>query len=87
MDRVLTESYQRIIPEIQQVGVEVTHPGLHTPILIPFGDAERNTLEMVMRVIEQVQQSCKELKFDEGLLVTVTTIEYPWGTGEISFHC
>ena len=59
--------------------VEVDHPALDHPIHIGFCSEEKITADKIMRAIEKVQQSKKELKTDENLTVMITRVRYRKG--------
>lgn len=87
LDKVLEKSFEDIEPW-QKVGVEVTHPKLMDSILHLFGDVGDTTTDSVMWRISEVQQSAKDLKFDDGMGIKVTIVNMPHGAGEYKriFH-
>ena len=62
-----------------RVGLEIRHPGLDTPILIPFGKRSVLDAETIVRHLEQVQQSKTEFNIDEKMVWQFTRIEAPVG--------
>ncbi len=65
------------------VGVSINHPALDTEILIPFDSKDRMTTAKVMELIENVQQSKRELDFDSDIVIQATIITPPNGQGYI----
>lgn len=63
------------------VGMEITHPLLNTPILIPFGPAEALTVDRVLGTIERVNQSKNGLILDDQISVRVIIVHQPQGSG------
>jgi len=62
-----------------KIGLQIQHPALDTPILIPFRNREQITGEIIMAEFERVQQSKKKLKIDDQITITATRIETPAG--------
>ncbi len=65
------------------VGVQIEHPALDSEILVHFGDVESTTAENVLHTISSVQQSKRELTFDEDMIIKITSISPPNGRGYV----
>jgi hypothetical protein len=63
------------------VGMEITHPVLNTPILIPFGLAESLTVDRVLSTIEKKNQSKNGLMLDDQVTVRAVIVHQPQGSG------
>ena len=73
----------RLVGDTQQddlVGAEIFHPALDTPILINFGNKEGLTDRILSR-IATVQQSKRDLGFDNSLRINVVRVHPPTGMG------
>ncbi|WP_169716431.1 DNA polymerase [Oceanimonas doudoroffii] len=79
-DKVLTDTFREGAPR-DLVGVSINHPCLDHEILVLFGDKTETTTEKIMSVIASVQQSKKELDFDDTMEVKVTRVTPPEGSG------
>ncbi len=80
--------FHRLIGEVfadgqdgDQVGMEITHPGLDKAILVPFSPPERLTADKLMVWIEKIRQSKRGLALDEEMGVKFVRIRPPQGRG------
>lgn len=62
------------------MGLQIRHPGLDKPILIPFRPREKLDAETILRHIEEVLQSNKEFSIDARMSWQVTRVGIPCGT-------
>lgn len=79
MDYVL----DRVFPDAQPqdlIGLEIRHPGLDIPILIPFNPRRVLDAETLLRFIEEVLQSNTQFELDENMVWQVTKISIPSGS-------
>ena len=81
IQRVLDNAF-RDAKENDLVGIAVNHPALDSEIYVPFGSTDQSTVGRVMELIENVQQSKKELTFSEDMEIRVTRITPPSGKGK-----
>jgi len=79
-DAVLSETFKHA-SDRDKVGVSISHPTLDTEVLVAFGDKDETTTDKIMEMIGMVQQSKKELNFDDTMTVKVTRITPPQGEG------
>ena len=82
VESAIAEILSRIYAEGKrgdQVGVTIIHPALGNPILIRYSPQEKLTADKIMKCIWRVQQSKKELNFDETLFLKFSRIRAPVG--------
>ena len=65
-----------------RVGLLIRHPGLDTPILIPFRQRDQLDAETILRHMEEVQQSNTTFRLDDEMAWQVTRIAVPAGSGD-----
>ena len=65
-----------------RVGLLIRHPGLDTPILIPFRKRDQLDAETILRHMEEVQQSNTTFTLDDQMTWQVTRITIPAGSGD-----
>ncbi len=61
--------------------MEIRHPALDKPILIPFSTPERLTADKLLVWIEKIKQSKRGFALDEEMAVKFTRIRPPQGRG------
>ena len=59
------------------VNVMIDHDALETPIPLPFTKQEKLTANKIIRQIQKVQQSRRELAFDSALRLTFARMRRP----------
>ena len=65
-----------------RVGLQIRHPGLDHPILIPFRRRDQIDAETILRHMEEVQQSNTTFHLDDEMAWQVTRIAVPAGSGD-----
>jgi len=63
------------------VGLDIRHPALDRPILLPFRPIETLTVDQILSLIERVVQSKNDLKFDEFMTIRAVVVQNPVGAG------
>lgn len=63
------------------IGMEINHPALTEPILLPFHRADTLTPDHIFSLIERVAQSKKELRFDQFMTIRAVIVHNPTGAG------
>jgi len=63
------------------IGLELNHPALDEPILLPFRPADTLTADQILSLIERVNQSRSELAFDQFLTIRAVIVQNPAGGG------
>jgi len=69
-----------VIQSNDLISVSLQHPGLNTPIFLPFSRRDKLTGEKLAREVEKVQQSKKGLDMDEKMELIVTHQRMPAGS-------
>ena len=65
-----------------RVGLQIRHPGLDKPILIPFRQRDQLDAETILKHMEAVQQSNTTFRLDDEMAWQVTRIAVPAGSGD-----
>jgi len=63
------------------IGLEINHPALDEPILLPFRPAGTLSADQILSLIERVNQSRSELAFDQFLTIRAVIVQNPAGAG------
>lgn len=66
--------------EQDQIGIEIRHPGLDRPILIPFRPRNLLDAETILKFIEEIVQSNTTFSLDDDMIWQVTKIGIPAGS-------
>jgi len=61
------------------LGLEINHPALGHPILVPFRAAGNLTADQVFSLIERVTQSRRALAFDQYITIRAVIVQNPTG--------
>lgn len=75
LDQVFNDAQQQ-----DQIGIEIRHPGLDRPILIPFRQRDMLDAETILKYIEEAAQSNLTFTLDENMVWQVTKIGVPAGS-------
>lgn len=62
--------------ENDRVGIEINHPSLDTPVLVPFMPHSELNSDKVLSVVERVQQSNTNFEFNDAMNVKVVIVKY-----------
>ncbi len=73
IDQILRKAFADC-GENDLVGVQIDHLALDSQILFHFGDVKTTTADNVLNTIFKVQQSKRELTFDEDMIIKITSI-------------
>ena len=84
--RQIDECCQEGVPG-DKLGIEITHPDLEESVLVPFRDQQEQDADKVMHLIEQVAQSKKGFKVDNGFSMKFTHVHFPQGAGNGNRTC
>ena len=88
MHQFLLELFRYLLTELMgeyepndRFGLQVTHPGLDTRILIPFRLHDMHNPETVLQHIEDIQQSSSAFCFNDRMVIQITRVNIPAGMG------
>ncbi len=70
LDRLLDTAFEDAGPN-DRVGVEVNHPNLGFPILVPFRARQQLNTDTILRHVEQVQQSKRDVTIDDEMVLLI----------------
>jgi hypothetical protein len=87
LETVVLEAFQDLIDQAFEgttdpndlVNVQIDHPALDTPIYIGFSPREKLTPNRLLLLVQSVQQSKRDLRFDSKMHVRFTRIQFPRG--------
>ena len=80
IDTLLDQQFANAHPQ-DRVGMQINHPGLNTPILIPFRAREQLNADTIVEHIEAVEQSDTDFSLDEQVEFKFTTVRSVRGSG------
>ena len=73
-DEIFDDALKTILADLQPndfIGMDMRHPKLDKPILIPFMLKNQITGQKILNIIERILQSKTEVTFDDQLTVSV----------------
>jgi len=83
---ILHQVFDDVIDRLRQnvslhdlLGLEINHPALGHPILVPFRAAGNLTADQVFSLIERVTQSKRALAFDQYITIRAVIVQNPTG--------
>ena len=66
-----------------RVGIRIQHPGLDRPVNVPIRRRDKLDAEVVLKEIEDVQQSQTNFHLDDQMVWEVTKLGIPSGSGRV----
>jgi len=75
-DNILQQQLAHVNRE-DLLGVEINHISLNQRVLVPFTSAETMCAEKILSVIERIQQSNQEFKFDRDMKMKLGIVNNP----------
>ncbi len=64
-------------PDNTLIGIEVCHPSLNCPVLLPFMPKEKLQSQWVLALLYKVMQSAEDLHVNNELMISFTAVLVP----------